>query len=89
MATLEYDMIQLNLSNGSVRVFCRDVGLEWPPPEKIYFDRQEKEIREATVEDDIKFIFYRESFSQLSDDEANHPNLIRGASYNYLMRVVE
>ena len=45
----------------------------WPPP--------------AEVEGDIMGRYVRESYSNLPDDVANHPNIIRGAVYRYTERL--
>lgn len=40
----------------------------WPPPEEIVIG---------------KVTYLRKTYSRLTDEKANHPNLARGAEYDY------
>ncbi len=65
--TLDTDFMQFAADGRVVgRVMCKQAGVEWPPPEFV------------NTPDGL---WRRESYSQWSDDVADHPNLARGALY--------
>jgi hypothetical protein len=70
--TFDDDYIQLRLSSGPLRIACKEVGIDWPPPERI-----------AIVGGPLSVpIFRRVSFSQLTDDERQGlTHVCRGAEY--------
>lgn len=39
MATFDSDFIQVHLTIQTFNIPCKMVGLEWPPPERIYIDK--------------------------------------------------
>lgn len=82
--THDDDMIRLHTSTFGVVDFpLKNTYLEWPPPEYIIID-EHGWIREAEEDDEVTFILKRNTMSQLTYEQADHPNLARGASYNYL-----
>lgn len=81
MATLDNDYVRLELVVNTVNIPLNRLGLEWPPPEKLYMSPVG--IREAREGDEEAFTLVRVSCSQLDDETASHPNLARGAEYRY------
>lgn len=70
MAVLDADMVRLDFQDGDMlNVKLTDLFMDpvWPPPEKIQA---------------LGFYWKRVSFSQMTDEQANHPNLARGALYH-------
>jgi hypothetical protein len=83
MTTFDDDMARLHLSVGTVNVPLRELGLEWPPPERIYLGENAK-CREARNDDSAGYIMRRISMSVISDeDRAEMTNVVRGAEYEY------
>jgi len=80
--TLEMDFIRIHMLLSPIDIRCRDLDFDWPPPERIYMG-QDGEIREARPGDDEECIFVCTNRSALSDEAADHPNLMRGAEYHY------
>lgn len=69
--TFDDDYVQLRLSTGPLRLACKLIGLDWPPPEFIDFDGPTSVMR-----------FERMSFSQITDAErAGMHHVCRGAEY--------
>lgn len=66
--TLDMDHLMLRMTNGrDRRVFCKEIGIQWPPPERITIG-------------DIEFSRIR--MSELSDElMLKMPNVCRGAEY--------
>lgn len=84
MTTYPTDFIRIETTMmGQVNVPLNRFGFEWPPPERIFFDA-DGVVREATDGDPEAFIQVREAMSELSDEAADHPNVMRGATYRYL-----
>ena len=82
MTTFDDDMVRLNLTVGSKTMTCKALGLKWPPPMRIYLDKDR--FREATDEDRSTFVLYRVSISQITDEKrAEMSHVIRGAEYDY------
>lgn len=77
MTTHPSDFVRLNMTIGVQNIPCVALGLEWPPPERI------TELLGKPVEP----AFVRVRMSQLTDEQADHPNLARGAEYIYEDRV--
>ena len=83
MATFPSDFLQLNLDIGPIHISCDKAGLEWPPPERLYLTK-EGEIKEATPDTHEDLLLVRVRYSKLPDEVAKHPNIARGAEYQYL-----
>lgn len=82
--THDDDLIRLKtVLRGFVDFTLKSQGLEWPPPKYLYLDTDGRFV-EAEKHVDPYFVFIRTSMSELSYEQASHPNLIRGASYQYL-----
>lgn len=79
--TLENDSLVLNFVTGRRVIPLKAVGLEWPPPERVMLG--DGGIREATSEDDEHYTMVRVRMSQLDEQAADHPNVMRGAEYEY------
>lgn len=70
--TFDDDYIQLALSTGPMRVTCKKLGIDWPPPEII----------KVTGGPFSTPVFKRVRFSQISDDQrAGMSRVCRGAEY--------
>lgn len=82
--TLDTDCVRLYLSLTEATIPLKELGLKWPPPERLFIADGGK-IREAEEGDDPDCILVRTSVSELDDETAAHPNLARGASYHYLI----
>ncbi len=82
MTTFDDDMVRLNLTVGTKTMSCKALGLEWPPPMRIYLGRYG--VREATDGDASTFVLQQVSMSQITDEErVKMSHVIRGAEYNY------
>ena len=79
------DHILLNLEFlGRQRIMLSDIGMSWPPPERLYMDLGVNALREARDGDEGKFIFKRISISRLTDEQMkNLPMIARAAEYVY------
>lgn len=89
--SLEHDMLRLHLSISTLDIPLQNTIFSWPPPARIIADPKvlddERGIvgfREATDEDEQDFVMVRTNYSRLTDEQADHPNLVRGAEYYYL-----
>lgn len=80
--TLEKDFLRLHFDIATGDIPCKKAGIKWPPPERLYLETGGK-IREATDDDDPHFVLIRRNYSKLTDEEADHPNIARGAEYTY------
>ncbi len=79
MTTFDDDFVRLNMRYiGTPTVPCVQLGLEWPPPERLYIDK-EADIRAATDEDDDLYVMRRASFSRITDEQRSQddPSLSR------------
>jgi hypothetical protein len=77
MTTLPNDFCRFMMPDGThAHVRCADIGVEWPPPDLVLLEGPQ-----------LKGLYRRERFSQLTDTQADHPNLARGAEY--LLAVVD
>lgn len=84
--TFDDDFIRLMLSIGHRNIPLTAVGLEWPPPERIYLDRAG--IREAQEGDDPTAVMVQVSMSEITDDDrAGMTHVCRGAEYRYELLV--
>jgi hypothetical protein len=82
--TFDDDMIRLNLSVGSPTIPLVRLGLSWPPPERLYLG-DGGAIREATPDDDERYVLRRVSMSQFTDEQrASMTHVFRGAEYEYV-----
>lgn len=82
--TFDDDMVRLNLHAGTPTIPLVAIGLEWPPPEHIYLDA-DSTIREATPDDDGRFVMRRLSMSQITDEQRSEmTHVVRGAEYEYV-----
>lgn len=88
MTTLEKDMIRLNLELGPVNLFCQIADLDWPPPERLTVDGSNG-LHETRDGDDPHAIMKRVRMSKLTDEEADHPRIARGAEYVYELPLEE
>lgn len=80
--TFDDDFARLNLSVGTYNVPLTALGLEWPPPERLWLDG--KGARPATTEDDPNEVMVRMSLSQLTDEQRERmTHVCRGAEYRY------
>jgi hypothetical protein len=65
--TFDDDFVQFNFQGGTKRFTCKELGVDWPPPESIEF---------------CGFVMTRNRYSQISDeDRSAMTNVIRGAEY--------
>lgn len=77
MTTHPTDMVRLHFMIGDQTIPCSKLGLEWPPPERL------TELQGEPLDPPM----IRTRMSQLTDEQADHPNLARGAEYYYEDRV--
>lgn len=81
MTTYDDDMVRLHLLVGSPTIPLKELGLEWPPPERLAMD-PETGVREARDSDDDPLV--RVNCSQITDEQrADMTNVFRGAEYRY------
>lgn len=67
---------------GEVNIPCEKVGLEWPPPEWLWFDGNG--AREATAEDDRAGCMFQDRMSEITDEQREGmTHVVRGAEYFY------
>ena len=86
MTTFDDDSIRLRLACGvSPTLSCRKLGLEWPPPPRLFLaGNADPPVRVATDDDDPAFILRRVSCSAITDEQrAGMTNVFRGAQYEY------
>lgn len=80
--TFDDDFCRLHLVIGTKTVACSALGLEWPPPERLWLD--ETGAREATDEDPPEGVLHRTNLSALTDEEREGmTHVARGAEYSY------
>ena len=81
--TYDDDFIRLHLTFiGTPTLTCKELGLEWPPPERIVMDG--KKLREAADDDPASDVLIRRNFSAITDEQrASMTNVARGAEYFY------
>ncbi len=77
------DFIRIRTESGTLNLGFQG---EWPPPERMFFTQDpmlpEGMVCRAAVEnDDEAFIMHRVTCSELTDEQADHPHLARGALY--------
>lgn len=81
------DLVRLELSIGTRTLRCSEVGLTWPPPERLIINMEDLNgplLREPTDDDPPQHILRRVSMSALSDEEAERmDHVARGAVYRY------
>lgn len=81
--TFDDDFVRLNLELQTALIAVKDLGLEWPPPERIYLGRHGL-VREATDQDEPEFVLVRASYSQITDEQRQGmEHVARGAEYFY------
>jgi hypothetical protein len=80
--TTDTDFVRLNMAIGVANIRLSKLGLQWPPPERLYLG-EHGEIREAQDGDDEAFVMVQTRCSELDDETAAHPNIARGAEYHY------
>jgi hypothetical protein len=67
MATFDDDMVRIEMQGGTKMFRCKDLGIDWPPPEEL---------------DIHGFVFVKVGQSQLTDKMMETiTNVIRGAQY--------
>ena len=71
--THDDDFVRLHLEVGPVNITCKQLGLEWPPPERLT----------SIMTEPLPRPMVRTNYSQLDDETAAHPNVARGAEYHY------
>ena len=92
----KYALLRLKGDHGG-EFGWHDTEGSWPPPERLAIARGNTSGAEVVFDPDNRapdapplelveriasiYYFKRISFSQLTSDEADHPNLIRGAAY--------
>lgn len=65
--TFDNDIMQFEMLDGPRRVYCKTLGVEWPPPARYTL---------------LGFEFVRVSLSSLTDAQrADTPHVMRGARY--------
>lgn len=85
MATLKNDFIRLHLlASGVVNIKCLALGIEWPPPERLYISKDEALLSPEKGGNNNQNILFRKNMSQLTDEETDNPYIARGAKYFYL-----
>lgn len=84
MTSADTDFVRLNLSLGTHNLSLKKLGLNWPPPERLYLDAHDG-VREAVEGDDPEFVLERISMSELPYEAVADPKscLARGAQYAY------
>ena len=83
MATLKNDFIRLHLASGVVNIKCLALGIEWPPPERLYISKDEALLSPEKGGHNNQNILFRKT-SSAYDEEADNPYIARGAEYFYL-----
>lgn len=80
--TFDDDFVRLHLDIDTVNVMCKQVGLEWPPPERLWFDGNG--ARAATDEDPPSEVMIQDRRSEITDEERERmTHVCRGAEYFY------
>ena len=80
--TYDDDFVRLNLVIQVLNVRCKELGLEWPPPERIAIDG--KNVREATDNDPPSSVMVMDRMSEITDDQRSQmTHVARGAEYFY------
>jgi hypothetical protein len=80
--THEDDMIVLHTETcGTIRVTCKKVGIDWPPPIYLAFDDKGR-LTDALPVDGPHLLFKRVNMSQITDEQiASMSHVCRGAEY--------
>lgn len=83
MTTFDDDFIRFDLSDGTTpNVPLVALGLEWPPPERLYMDSET--VREATDQDAPWEVMRQVRRSQITDElRAGMTHVCRGAEYEH------
>jgi hypothetical protein len=85
--TLPNDSVRIHMVlYGSPVIPISKLGLEWPPPERMVLCTADEEgiVREPVPEDESKgLVLKRVMMSQLTEKQADHPNIARCAEYRY------
>jgi len=83
MTTFPDDFVRLNLTIGTQHVRLVKVGLDWPPPERLFLGPA-GELRVARPSDPLENVLVRTSMSTISDEQrAGMRHVARGAEYHY------
>jgi len=65
--TFDDDMVQFEFEDGIKRIYCKQLGIEWPPPQQFVF---------------MGFIMELQRMSQITDGQRKTmSHIIRGAVY--------
>jgi hypothetical protein len=84
--TYDDDFVRLNLVAGTVNVTCKELNLQWPPPDRIAIDGEN--VREATADDPIWKVMIMDRMSEITDEQREGmTHVARGAEYFYEMYV--
>ena len=87
--TFDDDFVRLNFITGVANFPLKNVGLEWPPPERVFVEPLGF-LREPTPDDDPTYLMRRVSFSQITDEQrATMTHVCRGAEYRYESEALE
>jgi hypothetical protein len=82
MKTFDDDMVRLNMSIGTFTFPCKEVGLTWPPPERLFVEGPK--LREANDEDPQGEVLIRDGISEITDEQREQmTHVVRGAEYFY------
>lgn len=86
MTTHKSDFLRLKFVTTTANIPLIEVGLTWPPPERLYLEPKgvSPPLRAARDDDDPKFIMHRTTMSEIPDDViARTSHVARGALYEY------
>jgi len=65
--TFDDDMIQFEFEGGTKRIFCKQLGVDWPPPKEMAF---------------MGFDMERQQYSAITDEQRQEmTHVFRGAVY--------
>lgn len=80
--TFDDDCVRLNLTIETHTIPLVKLGLEWPPPERLWIDADG--ARPASDDDDPSGVLHRQSVSKITDEQrADMTHVFRGAEYRY------
>jgi hypothetical protein len=80
--TFDDDFARLRLSVGTTTIALKKLGLEWPPPERLWVDGNG--AREATPDDEPSEVLHRLRISAITDEaRAEMTHVARGCEYAY------
>ena len=83
MRTYDDDFARLHLAVGTVDLPLFKMGLSWPPPERLYLERDGR-FREAREDDELPYVMSRVSCSGLTNEQRDGmSHVARGAEYRY------